>query len=491
MPNVVIGGHYRLVRKLGEGGMGQVWLAFDEHLRRHVAIKRMFMPDFDEMTRRTLHQRLIKEARNAARIKHPDVVQVFGTIEEDGEPLIIMEYLEYPNLAAYVAENGILEARAFAPTALRLLKTVQEIHGQKILHRDFKPANLLVFPEASRITILDFGISRAVDDTRTVAQGAMGTVAFMAPEHLATGEASELTDTWSVAMTLYWALTGELPPQRHKIPPLQGGTPTEKAIMGMLAVNPEHRWTLSKAVKYLNAASRKGELATRHAVDKKRLERKPVYTAWRRDSRNRLISASVAVAVTTFAAIVVSMNGIHSGAKESGTAPRAAHSPSPEPTLSGKSKTPPPINKSSVELLQTGGLFRSDEITIDLKDGWIASRDDGGKLRVSSPSGPTYAIRQYGKSDLDVVARAEAKKTFLGVKGEFRYNPWPAKAEVTWTTWTDCGFLGGHKVSCPIAYMERLESQNQAVFGVEVQGRDPVTIRPDLVDLMDRVTLSP
>ncbi|WP_432140176.1 serine/threonine-protein kinase [Streptomyces sp. bgisy154] len=497
VPDAIIGGHFRLVRRLGEGGMGQVWLAIDEHLRRKVAIKRVSASGIDALTHEALRQRLIKEARNAVRIKHPDAVSVFGTIEEGGDVFIVMEYLKHPNLATYVAENGPMSVSALTPAALQLFETVRAIHARGVLHRDFKPGNLLVVSRVERFIVLDFGIARSANDTKTSAQGAMGTVQFMAPEHLATGVASELTDAWSVAMTLYWALTEELPARWDMITPLPSNTPLEKAIMGMLIVDPNKRWTLKRAIDYLHNASRMSMQVTQPAPARQR-SRRPVSARQRRDRRNRLIAACVALSVAAVAGVVISINASGSGDDKPKALPTVRHSQSPSPSPSETSASPSSTESTPVPL-QTGGTFTDDDVTIDLLDGWTVRRDLAGDgLYIDDPStSRVYLVKKYGKRDLDAVAEEVAAHTGMG-GAEPSYDPWPGTAEVSWEAIGSCAGLVVHALSgtlCAYHHLTRIESQNGKAFSVDVGADDGLAdadlLRPGLVDFMDRVTLSP
>src|ERR671920_2589928 len=170
---------YRLTRKLGEGGMGVVFEARDERLDRLVAIKRLRPMDSDP----SLKERLLREARVAAKISHPNICQVYELAEENGELFIVMELLEGETLAGRV-EGGPLPLGEALQTALGVLGALEALHSRGIIHRDLKPTNIFLTPNG--VKLLDFGVARphlAEEHVTLTQPGALvGTPRYMAPE---------------------------------------------------------------------------------------------------------------------------------------------------------------------------------------------------------------------------------------------------------------------------------------------------------------------
>ena len=171
-------GRYRIERTLGYGGMAVVYLAHDEELRRLVAIKVLAEHLSGDSAFR---ERFLQESRLASRLSHPNVVQVYDAGEADGRPYIVMEYVEGDTLA----ERGKLAYEDAVPLALQACAGLQHAHAAGLVHRDVKPANLLV-REDDVLKIADFGIARAAELTRLTQHGTvLGTAAYLAPEQAA------------------------------------------------------------------------------------------------------------------------------------------------------------------------------------------------------------------------------------------------------------------------------------------------------------------
>src|SRR5262249_23787235 len=151
--------HYRILRKLGEGGMGVVYAAHDERLDRHVAIKMIRESTGDESAQR----RFWREARSAAGVNHPNICQIHEIGEENGRPFIVMELLEGESLAERL-DRGPLSAADAIVVMLGLLAALEALHRREIVHRDLKPSN--VFLTAHGPKVLDFGLARSVQLTQ-------------------------------------------------------------------------------------------------------------------------------------------------------------------------------------------------------------------------------------------------------------------------------------------------------------------------------------
>lgn len=205
----VLAGRYRQVRVLGRGAMGEVWLAEDLELDRLVAIKTLRVESLGSDPAAV--DRMVREARVAARLRHRHAVVVFDLVREDGQPHVVMEYVDGEALAERLQRDGTLELAEAARLIAQVADALAEAHRIGILHRDVKPANILI-DSAGEARLADFGIARGSGDTVLTATGEfMGTVAYMAPEVAREGLHSEASDVWSLGATLYAAIEGHAP----------------------------------------------------------------------------------------------------------------------------------------------------------------------------------------------------------------------------------------------------------------------------------------
>src|SRR5437763_8571634 len=211
-------GPYRIVRKLGEGGMGVVYAAEDERLNRAVAIKTI-----REAGDTIVRERFMREARAAASLSHPNVCQLFDIGDTDGTPFLVMELLDGESLAERLGRGAVPLAEAIRIT-LAILTALDALHGRGFVHRDLKPSN--VFLTGYGVKLLDFGLARelhpptlsATDTTIqhgstpvTVAGMIVGTPRYMAPEQILGGPVDGRTDLFSAAVLLYEMVAGAAP----------------------------------------------------------------------------------------------------------------------------------------------------------------------------------------------------------------------------------------------------------------------------------------
>jgi serine/threonine protein kinase len=250
---VLLAGRYRLGESLGRGGMGQVFLARDETLQRDVAIKEIDQPfgsDGAASARRTL-----REARAAARINHPNVVQVYDVLQLDDRTWIVMEYVPSRSLREEIAEQGPLDPYRVARIGLDLLGALRTAHRLGVEHRDVKPANVLLADDG-RVLLTDFGIA-AVDDDGVISRSdiLVGSPHFMAPERAQSARSGPEADLWSLGATLYAAIEGRSPYQRGSTmatlaalateepdPPVHAGV-LRPLLDGLLRKDPDARIT--------------------------------------------------------------------------------------------------------------------------------------------------------------------------------------------------------------------------------------------------------
>ncbi|WP_418955654.1 serine/threonine-protein kinase [Streptomyces tritici] len=218
--NERLAGRYRVVRQLGRGGMGVVWRAVDEVLGREVAVKELrTYNDSSGQELADLHLRMQREARAAARVRHPGVVAVHDVAEHEGRPVIVMELIDGPSLGDVLAERGGLEPREAAGIGAAVLEALAAAHEAGVLHRDVKPGNILL-DRGGRVVLTDFGIAAMEDPgdgaaTQLTRSGEIvGSLDYLAPERAQGQQPGPASDVWAVGATLYAAVEGDSPFRR-------------------------------------------------------------------------------------------------------------------------------------------------------------------------------------------------------------------------------------------------------------------------------------
>ncbi|WP_333775957.1 serine/threonine-protein kinase [Streptomyces sp. IBSBF 3136] len=238
-PGRLIAGRYRLLAKLGHGGMGTVWRAKDETVDREVAVKEPRVPDsLPERERANAYERMRREARAAARLDHPSVVDVYDVAVVDGRPWIVMELVRGRSLGDALQE-GTLDAREAARIGLQVLGALEAAHAAGVLHRDVKPDNVLL-GRHDRVVLTDFGIAQIEGETNlTDTGGFVGSPEYIAPERVLGRRPGPASDLWSLGVVLYTATEGVSPFRRSNTPAtLQSvlhATPAAPAARGPLA----------------------------------------------------------------------------------------------------------------------------------------------------------------------------------------------------------------------------------------------------------------
>ena len=205
----VIVDRYELVEPLGEGPLGPLWRARDRDDDRDVAVREIELPDLlDEVEQAALAEKVLREARAAARITHRAVVPVLDVVADDGFPFVVTELVDAPNLADVVAREGPLPPAQAAAIGLELLEALGAAHDSGLVHRDVQPSN--VFLDGERVRLADFGVASLVDDPRMPATGAVAPF-YLAPEQTGSAGASPASDMWSLGATIYFAVEGSPP----------------------------------------------------------------------------------------------------------------------------------------------------------------------------------------------------------------------------------------------------------------------------------------
>ncbi|MDM4722452.1 serine/threonine-protein kinase [Micromonospora sp. WMMA1363] len=253
-PGTTIGGRYSLRSAVGNGGMGTVWRATDTLLRRNVAVKEVVLPPgLAPSDRDAMYERTLREARAAAAIQHPAVVQVYDVVTEGGRPWIVMELLDARSLADMVIEDGPVAQRVVAKIGIALLGALEVAHAIGVLHRDVKPANVLICSDG-RCVLSDFGVARMPTDVQLTTPGmVLGSPHFISPERAMGQEFGPPSDLFSLGVTLYTAVEGRPPFDKgdpietmHAVvedppaPPQRSG-PLVPVLMGLLEKDPARR----------------------------------------------------------------------------------------------------------------------------------------------------------------------------------------------------------------------------------------------------------
>src|SRR5215216_6082424 len=206
-PDTLVDGRYRIIRRLGSGGMADVYCAEDTQLGREVALKllyRRFAEDEEFV------ERFRREASSAAGLQHPNVVQVFDRGEWDGTYYIAMEFLPGRNLKQVVRDHGALDPSLAVDVVLQILKAARYAHRHGVIHRDIKPHNVIVDDEG-RAKVTDFGIARAGASDMTETGSIMGTAQYLSPEQAQGQAVSPQSDLYAIGIVLYELLTGRVP----------------------------------------------------------------------------------------------------------------------------------------------------------------------------------------------------------------------------------------------------------------------------------------
>ncbi|HWI01805.1 MAG TPA: protein kinase [Propionibacteriaceae bacterium] len=268
----LIADRYRLLRRVGSGGMGVVWEGWDERLERRVAVKQLYRQATASTKEAELaNQRAMREARLTARLQHPHAVAVFDAVEQDGQLWLIMQFVASITLAVVLEEGGSLQPKEAAKVGAQVASALAAAHTVGIVHRDVKPGNILIAEDGSAL-ISDFGIARALGDATLTSSGMIhGTPAYLAPEVARGGEADFASDVFSLGSTLYSALEGRPPfgtddntmALLHRVasgqfpPPEQSG-PLTPLIMDMLSIDTDARPSMHAVAETLARVAARG-----------------------------------------------------------------------------------------------------------------------------------------------------------------------------------------------------------------------------------------
>src|SRR6266498_1841068 len=278
MPERVVADRYLLEHTIGRGGIGTVWLAHDRLLDREVAVKEVSFPEtLSQHQRDDLRARALREARAAARLDHPGAITIYDVLEEQGHAFIVMELITAPTLAELVARGGPLPPERVARIGLRIASALEAAHRAGIVHRDVKPANVMVGEDGS-VWLGDFGIAQLQGDPKLTASGIIvGSPWYMAPEQASGGQIGPETDLWGLGATMYYAVEGEAPFERA------GSLATLAAVVNEPPRPPRHAGALTPVLMSLLAK----DPAARPGLRQVRIRLARVAAAGREDGADR------------------------------------------------------------------------------------------------------------------------------------------------------------------------------------------------------------
>jgi eukaryotic-like serine/threonine-protein kinase len=240
--------------------MGMVWRARDELLARDVAVKEIILPpEMEDAEREAGRRRAVREAKLAARLRHPNVVGVYDIVEDNGRPAIVMELVPFGSLRDTIRGHGPLPSAQVARIGLGILAGLRAAHEAGVVHRDVKPTNILLGPE-DRIVVTDFGIAKAVNSPAVTTSGILiGSPAYLAPERARGQPAGPPADLWGLGASLYTAVEGRPPFERpgalatltavvsDEPDPFRRAGPLELVISGLLRKDPGARLDAEQA----------------------------------------------------------------------------------------------------------------------------------------------------------------------------------------------------------------------------------------------------
>lgn len=252
-------GRYQVEKELGKGAMGIVYLGRDPKIGRTVAIKTMALSvEFEADELNDVKSRFFREAETAGRLSHPNIVQIFDAGEEHSLAYIAMEYVNGVDLSRNVKSNNLLPPRDVLKYISDAADALEYAHSNGVVHRDIKPANMMLLSDTQTIKLMDFGIARLSDSTKTKTGMVLGTPSYMSPEQLSGRPIDGRSDLFSLGVTMYQLLTGTLPFQAESMATLMfkiANEPHKPACVVRPELPPQIDVILNRAL-HKNAESR-------------------------------------------------------------------------------------------------------------------------------------------------------------------------------------------------------------------------------------------
>jgi eukaryotic-like serine/threonine-protein kinase len=427
VPGELIAGRYRVVRPLAAGGLGRVWLAVDERLHCDVAIKQCSMPDgLNRAEQTVIRTWLVREARAAARVQHPNVVRILDVLPEDGQPWTVMEYVPSRSLLKVINDSGPLPPVEVAEIGLALLAALQAANRAGVRHLDVKPSNVLIGDDG-RVVLTDFGPAVTDDGIRALSRAGivLGSPNYVAPERLFDEVATERADLWSLGATLYHAVEGRPPYRRETAeatlqaitddPPdrTHRAGPLTPVLGGLLQRDPAARMTAADA-----------EDALRQIVNGARDQRHTEIEQWRpRPVRRRMvIFAASAAGLAVLAAAAAAADRSPS---DTGGAGAGAPITQPAPSVSA-----PPVLPAGFRWWIDPSGFQAA-----VPDQWAETADGPGTALFLAPGG-TSSMRirpaPAGGATAEAILLAEERGVRLAAYRRLRIEPVPGTPDAVW-----------------------------------------------------------
>ena len=437
-PTTRIDGRYTLQREIGQGASAHVWLAFDTVLERRVAIK---MLDGRGGSDREHVERFRREARAIARLRHPHIVGVLDSGEHDGVPFMVLEYVEGETLKERIQRVGRLTITEAVAIAIEVGRALDAAHTHGIVHRDVKPQNILLDPEAGA-KITDFGIARSGnEDSLTIGGRVLGTTEYISPEQALGHEVTGQSDLYSLGIVLYESLTGSVPfsaPShlavatmhvRNEIPDVQQRRPEVSAALAAVV---ERATAKALGRRYARASELTAELEETLAIETARtgsadgreatvvLRSLPSHASERVPLRARhpaVLATLGVLAIAAVAAVVVL------------ALTRTHHGTAPPPDLPGSTtQVNVDLSQNAASQYNPFGTSPEDPATVGLAiDGnpdttWSTSTYDGGVLGKSGVG--FYVDAKPGVAADRAVLETPTPGFAVQVWGADRVQPW-------------------------------------------------------------------
>jgi eukaryotic-like serine/threonine-protein kinase len=205
-------GRYELIKELGRGAMSVVYLGRDQKINRTVAIKTLsFKDEFEDGVPEEIAQRFFREAETAGRLNHPNIVTIYDVGEDQDLAYIAMDYLTGESLEHYATPGKLLPIDEAMAVVIKVAEALEYAHRRQVVHRDIKPANIMYDRKTGQLKITDFGVASLVNAARTRAGTILGSPSYMSPEQVAGKKVDGRSDLYSLGVSLYQLLRGELP----------------------------------------------------------------------------------------------------------------------------------------------------------------------------------------------------------------------------------------------------------------------------------------
>jgi eukaryotic-like serine/threonine-protein kinase len=448
-PGRIVAGRYALERPVGRGGMGVVWHARDVVLGREVAVKEVVLPPtLPDSERRAAQARVMREARAAARLNHPNAVTVYDVVQDQGGTFIVMELVGAPTLAELVRAEGPLPPERVAAIGAQVASALEAAHRAGIVHRDVTPGNVMVLEDGTA-KLADFGIASLQGDPRLTSAGlAIGSPAYMAPEQAKGEPTGPPTDYWGLGATMFYAVEGQAPfDQGSSIAtltavvnqdprPMRRAGPLAPLLSALLAKNPARRppATALRAASRLLAASpapptedleaqrpvsRPAQTPDRPGPAPTRPPSRPVLPPVPPVRRQRIGLLGI-LALLLVGGVLVAwlVNGVGIGRDVDRAAPaaptggaRPTVTEPAAPTIEEPTTTSPPRTPTTAP--PQGGL----------PPGWQAFVNRAGNDRVGVP--PSFRARTRNSFNATVVEEQRAPRRVFTVRSTTPANPLP------------------------------------------------------------------